>query len=342
MRKTVNLIGIVVGGFCLLLVVFVFLVPALLGWSFSTVEGGSMEPAVSIGEIIAIQPVDPEDIKPGDIVSFKFPDKVPITHRVVEVIESEGQLSFQTKGDANEDPDPYTITSGNLIGRVRFQLPYIGYFSNFVHTQKGAFILVIIPGMIVIGAEIRNMLIRKPKWAEAKDLWKNNQQAKHICGIIAIGMVIILGGFMAQNGREITIDYDIDNGDSSDHVITQRIVRNGTSFPSIVCFLPKDSDVNFSENHFMLGSGEDKAVDIILEDTEERKGSITYERGSFLPMLPASTIRSLASWNFRLSPFILACVPVIPFSMLGYLILRESSSRRKWQKRRKSWRKAHV
>ncbi len=340
--KMVNLAGSIVAGLCLLLLVFVFLLPALLGWSFSTVEGGSMEPELSLGEVIAIQPVEPEEIKPGDIVSFKFPDKVPITHRVVEVIDLEGQLSFQTKGDANEEPDPYTITSGNLIGQVKFQVPYVGYFSKFIDTQVGAFILVIIPGMIIIGAEMRNMLIQKPKWSEIRGSAKTGHWAKYVWSIIAIGTVIVMGGFMAQNGREITVDYDLGEANTSNQIIAQRVVRNGTSFPSIVCLLPKDSNINFSENHFVLGSGEDRTVDIVLGDAEPNKGSITYERGSFLPMLPASTINSLASWNFRLSPFILSCVPVIPLSLIGYLIFRESSSRRKWQKQRKSWRKAHV
>ena len=38
-----------------------------------------------------------------------------------------GQLRYYTKGDANEDPDAGFITSSDIVGTVRFKIPYIGY-----------------------------------------------------------------------------------------------------------------------------------------------------------------------------------------------------------------------
>ena len=330
-------------GLCLLFVIFVFLVPALMGWKFSVVEGGSMEPAISVGEIIAVEPVEPDKIKSGDIISFKFPDRIPITHRVTEVIESEEGLSFQTKGDANEDPDPYLVASGNLIGRVRFHVAGIGYFSRFVHTPTGALAFVVVPGMIVIGAEIRYMFIRKPKWLQTKKTGQVNRRVKQGCAVVTIGAVIGLGGFMAQNSQQITLDYKFNPNNTYNSVISQRVLQNGTSFPSLVCLMTDNSNVAFSDNRFMLGSGEDRTVDIALKDSAGvSQGKLTYRTGSFLPLLPAGAIHALASWNFRLSPFVLACVPVFPLALLGYLILRQSGDGHKWQKQRKTWRKSHV
>ncbi|MEI6797221.1 MAG: hypothetical protein WCK39_10190, partial [Methanomassiliicoccales archaeon] len=58
-----------------------------------------------------------------------------ICHRVIYVNESAGY--FLTKGDANEDPDWFTVPFGNVVGKVVIQIPFIGYMISFLSTIYG-------------------------------------------------------------------------------------------------------------------------------------------------------------------------------------------------------------
>ena len=48
-------------------------------------------------------------------------------HRVIEIREIEGATSFITQGDANNAPDPEPVMSGNMIGKLVFKIPKIGW-----------------------------------------------------------------------------------------------------------------------------------------------------------------------------------------------------------------------
>lgn len=111
------------------------------GYSFFRVVTGSMEPEISVGELIFSKEIDMEDIQIGDIVCFrsKSPDMMGkiITHRVIEIVNSEdGSIQFITKGDANLSMDGYYVSAQNIIGKVVWQSGggklsgVIGFLSN--------------------------------------------------------------------------------------------------------------------------------------------------------------------------------------------------------------------
>ncbi|MFC1874923.1 signal peptidase I [Chloroflexota bacterium] len=140
----------------MLMAMIVLLAPHF-GWQINTAVSNSMTPVFKAGGLVVTQPVELVDIKIGDIITFNSPiDGKLLTHRVVDISEHDTFL-FQTKGDANEDPDPYLVPAQNIVGRVFFYSPLIGYATQFIKSYLGLTLLLIIPGLILILMELRNI-----------------------------------------------------------------------------------------------------------------------------------------------------------------------------------------
>ncbi|MDY6833542.1 MAG: signal peptidase I [Chloroflexota bacterium] len=137
----------------------VFFAPQF-GWQVGTIKSGSMEPALEIGGVAVLQEVEAESIDVGDIIAYKpygRHDKT-VTHRVVEVVDEYDKTSFRTKGDANSEPDPYSIPAGAVDGVVRMHIPLVGQFVDFAQTRTGFLVLIAIPGFLIIGMELKNIV----------------------------------------------------------------------------------------------------------------------------------------------------------------------------------------
>ena len=107
-------------------------VPKILGATPLAVLTGSMEPVYSPGDVVVVQPVEPEQVQVGDVVTFQpvSDDPTLVTHRVVAVtLGSDGLANFVTRGDANgADDDP--IVPEQVMGRVVYSIPLIGHVTN--------------------------------------------------------------------------------------------------------------------------------------------------------------------------------------------------------------------
>ena len=123
------------------------------------VLSGSMEPAIHVGSVIVIKPEDTYAV--GDVVTFGKDTKtnIPTTHRLFASHIQNGVLYYQTKGDANEDPDAREITSKDIEGKVLFSIPYLGYFIDFAKRPLGFFIIIILPAAFIVLDELRKIYI---------------------------------------------------------------------------------------------------------------------------------------------------------------------------------------
>ena len=139
MNKVLKTIGKICSNLLVALVVLATLAlvaPRVAGWRPFTVLSGSMEPTYHVGSLIYVKDVEPSEIQVGDPITFVLnEDLVVATHRVIE-IDAENQ-HFYTKGDANESPDSSPVHFNNLIGKPVFTIPYLGYLSDFLSTEKG-------------------------------------------------------------------------------------------------------------------------------------------------------------------------------------------------------------
>jgi signal peptidase len=149
-------------GLVLCFVLFAVLIPSVFSGSLAIVRSSSMEPAMRLGALAVMVPVDPENVEVGDIIVFEPPwdPDVIVSHRVI-AIRQDDQLLFDTKGDATEDSDPYYVPAGSVHGRVLFSIPYLGYTLTsavrYIHTWLGLVTLVCIPAMVLIGSAIRDV-----------------------------------------------------------------------------------------------------------------------------------------------------------------------------------------
>ena len=160
MRKVVNWIGNVLLALVILAMVFFFLAPYLLGMNFFTIYGGSMMPTIPIGSVVAVKSVEASIIKIGDIITFRTgteADKI-VTHRVVEVSNGSGAISFRTAGDSNANPDGNAVLAENVVGKVWFHMPFVGYLSSLVTTKLGFIFLIVVPGIFIISLEVRTII----------------------------------------------------------------------------------------------------------------------------------------------------------------------------------------
>lgn len=140
-----------------------------------TVQSGSMEPKIKTGSVIFVLPQMSYDV--GDIVTRTVSQNdMTITHRIIEKNEDH----FITKGDANNVADPDPLHTNEIIGKVRFSIPLLGYPIAFARTAKGLIFLIIVPSLFVISDEIITIFTEISKIRKKKNLHDKSQVKRSI------------------------------------------------------------------------------------------------------------------------------------------------------------------
>ena len=106
--------------------------PNFLGVKSYVIISGSMQPELNIGDIVFVK--KEMDLHEGDIISFRQGQSV-ITHRINKVIDEDGKIVYQTKGDYNNIEDSGTITAETIEGKVIWKLPKLGNVSLFLQNK---------------------------------------------------------------------------------------------------------------------------------------------------------------------------------------------------------------
>jgi signal peptidase I len=118
----------------------------MVGIRFDTVLSGSMSPALDTGDMVVVTSVAPTELKVGDIIVFNSPiANGLVCHRIIDV-KQDSELVFQTKGDNNEDPDPFLVPSVNVVGKVQVDIPSMGYVVQYL---RGPFGLLLILSLLL-------------------------------------------------------------------------------------------------------------------------------------------------------------------------------------------------
>lgn len=157
--------------------------PFFEDYQIRTVMSGSMEPTLPVGSVALIKKQAPSAFVEGDIMTFMSNDPAlsgkVVSHRVIEVIDSENNgLMFLTKGDANEDPDLAAAIAPNVIGRVVFDVPYLGYVLNFMGTKNGFFLLLLLPCMVILLLEVIGLIRNVRLYCEEREQLRRAQAEK--------------------------------------------------------------------------------------------------------------------------------------------------------------------
>jgi len=183
MRRFLKWLSYIIVGLAVLFFVFALLMPVVFTGQVAIVRSSSMEPAMPAGALAMMMPVEPERVKVGDIITFEPPwdPDVTVSHRVID-IRSNGQLLFDTKGDATEESDPFFVPAESVHGKVIFNVPYLGfatnYALNYVRTWWGFTLFVAVPAMLLIGSTIRDVSRVTNRRQKRKEWWLKRRRRR--------------------------------------------------------------------------------------------------------------------------------------------------------------------
>lgn len=131
--------------------------PAVLGHKIYIVMSGSMEPAIKTGSLIAVKILPAEEIQPGDVITYRSDRSANLTTHRVHHLELDDGLLFHTKGDANNALDPLPVEGRQLVGKVTFMVPRVGYLFAYTRTSRGQLILFGLAALTVALELARNI-----------------------------------------------------------------------------------------------------------------------------------------------------------------------------------------
>ncbi len=112
--------------------------PHLFGYRTMTMLTASMAPGIDPGDVVITTPLAVTDVTEGMVISYHIPidDHRVVTHRVIDVQHStDGAVTVQTKGDANDHPDPWTaVLQGDTAYQVQAVVPELGHLITALRT----------------------------------------------------------------------------------------------------------------------------------------------------------------------------------------------------------------
>ena len=128
----------------------------------------SMYPDIKSGDLIFCKTVEAEDVSEGDVISFFDPagnGSAVVTHKVVQVIDEGGKISFKTKGINNNTEDKIPVPAENLVGEyIDIRIPGAGNVAIFMQSTEGLILCVILPMVAFVAYDIiRRKMYEKTK-----------------------------------------------------------------------------------------------------------------------------------------------------------------------------------
>ncbi|MGD2102534.1 MAG: signal peptidase I [Acidimicrobiia bacterium] len=101
------------------------MIPILFGWGSYVVVTGSMEPAISAGDVVIVSPGYDANTVAGHVITFEDPTGSDdlLTHRVASVNEDG---SLVTRGDANFTIDSAPVPPDAVVGTGRLLVQFVG------------------------------------------------------------------------------------------------------------------------------------------------------------------------------------------------------------------------
>ena len=111
----------------------------------------SMAPTLRAGDLLAVSRIDPDQARPGDVVTFKEPSRpgMLLTHRVVSIHRNGDELRFTTKGDANTGTETWSVEAGGTIGRMVVRLPGAGRAVVLLGRPQMRFLLITVASLLL-------------------------------------------------------------------------------------------------------------------------------------------------------------------------------------------------
>lgn len=128
-----------------------------------------MQPEFSEGDVIVIKQTQASELAAQDIITFGNPDGNRVTHRITDVMREQGSHFFTTQGDNNNMADVELVYEGQVIGKVLFSIPKLGFLSRFLSEPIGFIAIIVLPLVAYAGITVYERMTKPTK--------NNNQEA---------------------------------------------------------------------------------------------------------------------------------------------------------------------
>ncbi|PKK94718.1 MAG: signal peptidase I [Tenericutes bacterium HGW-Tenericutes-5] len=140
---------------------------SFLGVTSMSVQSGSMSPTFEEGDLIFVNTdISTRDLLPGDIITyqdFMVTDDGVVTyyntHKIISIDKSTSVWRFETKGEANADPDPRLILETEIYGQWTGKAwsgfgTFVDGFTNFLKSSLGFFLFIVVPCLALLVYEV--------------------------------------------------------------------------------------------------------------------------------------------------------------------------------------------
>lgn len=157
-------------------------VPSVFGYKPFIVLSKSMETKIHKGDLIFTKNIDPSTLKKEDIIAFRDEAGTVTTHRIMDIVESDGETYFITKGDNNTSQDKNLVSFSDVEGLMVGKIP--GFGSLMDGLSKPTTIIIILLGItlaFVIAFMIsfkRQHLIDQKEYLEFKKMKEEAENAE--------------------------------------------------------------------------------------------------------------------------------------------------------------------
>ncbi len=156
-------------------------IPNVFGYKPFIVLSGSMETKIHKGDLIITKIIDPKTLKINDVIAFRDAENTVTTHRIIDIVEDDGETYFITKGDNNNTQDENLVEYNDVEGLYLTRIPNVGNIMNSL--SEPTTIVIVIMGItiiFIIGFSISNKKqkdIEKQEFLEYKKM-KEQQKKK--------------------------------------------------------------------------------------------------------------------------------------------------------------------
>lgn len=115
--------------------------PMPFGVGLSVILSGSMEPTLSVNDLVVIKSADEYAV--DDIIVYQSGNDLVI-HRIIAMSEE----TLITQGDANNTPDePVSISA--VKGRMVASVPYVGALVRLLQTTLGKIVVIVLAAFLL-------------------------------------------------------------------------------------------------------------------------------------------------------------------------------------------------
>lgn len=127
--------------------------PGVFGVKPAIVLSGSMSPLFEPKALIFAKETDPAALREGDVICF-LQNGTAITHRILRIETTDGQVRYVTKGDANNAEDALPVKPEQLEGRYIGQIAGLGGFAMFMQSTTGMILFIALPVLLYLAFDV--------------------------------------------------------------------------------------------------------------------------------------------------------------------------------------------